>query len=178
MTRKLHIGGTHASEGWEVLNANAASYVDHCCDAKNLPGFPDHTFSEIYASHVVEHLDYKDELSSTLKEWNRILVPGGIIYISVPDMDILAQLFLARDQLDMQERYFVMQMMFGGHLDKYDYHVVGLNHEFLNYFLSDAGYVNIRRVDNFGIFNDTSTTLYKGTAISLNLIAEKPAIDS
>lgn len=96
------------------------------------------------------------------------------IYISVPDMDILTQLFVARDQLTAEERFFVMRRMFGGHVDKYDYHVVGLNAEFLAMYLREAGYVNISRVQNFGLFEDTSNMLFKGVPISLNVIAHKP----
>lgn len=173
MPRKLHIGGEVRAAGWEVLNAVSAPYVDHVGNANNLPQFMDGTFAEIYASHIVEHLDYKDELITTLKEWNRVLEPGGRICISVPDMDVLAQLFLS-DQLDVQERFFVMRMMFGGHIDQYDYHVVGLNEEFLTEFLEVAGFDNIRRVKEFGIFDDTSAMVYMGVPISLNIIAEKP----
>ncbi len=173
MLRKLHIGGQVRASGWEVLNTVPAPYVDHVGNANNLIQFRDSTFTEIYASHIVEHLDYKDELITTLKEWNRVLVPGGKISISVPDMDVLAQLFLS-DQLDLQERYMVMRMMFGGHMDKYDYHVVGLNEEFLTEFLESAGFESIRRVKEFGVFNDTSAMVYMGTLISLNVMAEKP----
>ena len=58
MTRRLHIGGTVAREGWEVLNANAAPYVDHVGNANDLSRFADNTFDAIYASHVIEHLDH------------------------------------------------------------------------------------------------------------------------
>jgi len=47
MTRRLHIGGTVAKEGWEVLNANPASYVDHVGNANDLSRFPDGTFDAI-----------------------------------------------------------------------------------------------------------------------------------
>lgn len=173
MKRKLHIGGWEKAEGWEILNANPASNVDHVCNANNLSLFSDDTFSEMYASHVVEHLDYKDELDSTLKEWLRVLKPGGRIYISVPDLDVLAQLIISKNKLTLDERFHVMRMLFGGHVDKYDYHVVGLNEDFLKAYLKRAGYVNISKVENFGIFNDTSSMVFKGVAISLNLIAEK-----
>jgi hypothetical protein len=66
--------------------------------------------------------------------------------------------------------------MFGGHIDQYDYHVVGLNEEFLTDVLNAAGYVNIKKVAEFGLFNDTSSMLFKGVAISLNMIAEKPPV--
>jgi len=174
MTRRLHIGGQIRSDGWEVLNANPAPYVDHVCNANDLSHFPDNSFTDIYASHVVEHFDYKVELRNTLLEWKRVLTPGGKVYISVPDLDVLAGIILSKTQLTIDERFFVMRMIFGGHVDKYDYHLVGLNEEFLHAFLHSAGYVNIRKVNEFGFFQDTSTMLYKGVAISLNMIAEKP----
>ncbi len=62
-----------------------------------------------------------------ISEWNRVLVPGGKIYIGVPELDILALLFLQKDKLTMDERFFIMRIMYGGHIDQYDYHVVGLN---------------------------------------------------
>jgi len=174
MKRKLHIGGRQQADGWEILNANPALYVDHVCNANELSQFANDTFSEIYASHVVEHLDYKNELTSTLNEWRRIMEPGGRIYISVPDLDVLAGLILSKNKLTPDERFFVMRMMFGGHVDKYDYHVVGLNEEFLRGFLISTGYVKILKVDGFGLFDDTSNMKFKDVAISLNLIAEKP----
>jgi len=173
MTRRLHVGGTSKCEGWEVLNANPAPYVDHVCNANDLSQFESDTFEQLYASHVVEHLDYKDELLRTLVEWNHVLVPGGTVFISVPDLDILSSLLLQKDRLSIDERFFVMRMIFGGHVDKYDYHVVGLNQDFLESFLYSSGYVNIRRVQYFGLFADTSSKVFKGVSISLNMIAEK-----
>lgn len=173
MTRRLHIGGMVKSDGWEILNVNPAPYVDHVCNASNLAQFPDNTFVEIYASHVVEHLDYAGELNNTLREWNRVLVPGGKIFISVPDLDILAGLFIEKNKLTVDERFFVMRMIFGGHVDKYDYHVAGLNAEFLAGYLQATGFVNITRVKQFGLFDDDSAMLFKGVAISLNMTAEK-----
>jgi predicted SAM-dependent methyltransferase len=174
MTRKLHIGGTARTEGWEVLNAIAAPYVDHVCNANDLSKFQSNVFAHVYASHVVEHLDYRDELMNTLTEWLRVLTPGGSVSISVPDLDVLSRLFLQKEQLTIEDRFMVMRMMFGGHVDKYDYHAVGLNEEFLGTFLRHAGYVNIRRVQGFGLFDDTSSMLFKGVAISLNMTAQKP----
>lgn len=175
MTRRLHIGGKVTAEGWEVLNANPAPYVDHVCNANDLSQFAAHTFAALYASHVVEHFDYAGELQATLAEWHRVLAPGGTLYISVPDLDVLAKLLLDKTRLTVGERYFVMRMIFGGHVDRYDYHQVGLNTEFLAGFLQAAGFVHIRRVASFGFFNDTSTMTFKGVPISLNLTSEKPA---
>jgi predicted SAM-dependent methyltransferase len=172
--RLLHIGGTSAAPGWEVLNTYPASYVDHVGNANDLSRFTDHTFSRIYASHVVEHLDYANELVMTLAEWRRTLTVGGKLFLSVPDMDVLAELFLNKEQFSLEERYMVMRMMFGGHIDSYDYHLVGLNQEFLSEFLLSAGYNNIERMHSFGLFNDTSEMEFKGVRISLNMVAANP----
>ncbi len=174
MTRRLHIGGIVEREGWEVLNANPAPYVDHVGNANDLSRFGDDTFNAIYASHVIEHLDYTGELQASLKDWCRVLVPGGQLYASVPDMDVLAQLFLRQDALSVDERFAVMRMLFGGHVDRHDYHAVGLNDAFLRWFLTEAGFIDIQRTAEFGFFEDTSSQRFKGVAISLNLSARKP----
>ena len=176
MVRRLHIGGKVAAPGWEVLDANPGPVVDHVGNAADLSRFADDTFSEVYASHVAEHFDYKNELLATLKEWRRVITPGGILYVSVPDLDVLAKLFVDREKYSGPDRYLLMRVIFGGHLDQYDYHLVGLNEEFLADFLVNAGFTDLRRVNGpFGLFLDTSVMLFKGVPISLNVTARKPA---
>ncbi len=148
--------------------------VDHVCDARDLSRFADGTFDVIYASHVVEHFDFMNEMQEALADWRRTLVTGGTLYVSVPDLDTLAELFLLRESLTRDDRWMVMRMMFGGHMDKFDYHLSGLNEEFLTHFLTHAGFVDIQRVQGFGLFDDTSNMLFKGVPISLNLIAKTP----
>ena len=173
--RKLHIGGKQAHPKWEIINAVPGPVVDHVANAGDLSKFPDNCFSEIYGSHVLEHFDYAHELPSVLKEWCRVLKPGGKLYISVPDLDKLAALFIRKDQLNLEQRFHVMRMIFGGQIDQYDYHKVGLNQEMLEMFLKQAGFGKVSVVDSFGIFNDTSDYKPYGAAISLNVIAQKPA---
>lgn len=173
MVRRLHIGGQVRLPGWEVIDANPGPCVDHVGNAGDLSRFESGTFSEVYASHVLEHFDYKDELFATLKEWHRVLAPGGMLHISVPDMDTLARLFLDRQRLSKEYRFLVMRMIFGGHVDRYDYHYVGLNEEFLRDYLLSAGFAQAARVPDFGICNDTSMTVLEGTPISLNMTALK-----
>jgi predicted SAM-dependent methyltransferase len=171
--RRLHIGGKKVLPGWEILEVVPGPHVDHIGNAKDLSRFADDTFTEVYASHVLEHFDYKGELLSVLKEWRRVLKPCGRLYISVPDIDVLTELFQDRANLTKDERFFVMRMIFGGHINEFDYHVVGLNEEFLSDYLKNAGFMAMRRVEEFGLFQDTSTMLYKDVRISLNMIAEK-----
>lgn len=170
---KLHIGGTMRVNGWEVLNAVPAPYVDHIGNAIDLSRFADGSFSEVYASHVLEHFDFIGDILTALREWHRILQPGGILYVSVPDMDILSKLYLNKDGLTASERFLVMRMMFGAHSDAFDYHLVGLNEESLGEYLRQSGFVLYQRIDEFCIFNDTSSMRFKGELISLNIVAIK-----
>lgn len=173
VVRRLHLGGKVRSQGWEVLNALPGPNVDHLGNANDLSRFADLSFETVYASHLLEHLDYKEELQRTLREWLRVLQPGGKVQISVPDLEVLAGLILDK-KLTMPDRFMAMRMIFGGHMDDYDYHQVGLTAEFLSGFLRDAGFVDIQRVDRFGHFADTSDMVFVGQKISLNMQARKP----
>lgn len=172
-TRRLHIGGAHARAGWEVLDVREAEHVDHVGDAVDLARFADGTFAELYASHVLEHFDYAEELPRVLAEWHRVLAPGGVLRLSVPDIDILAHLLLQRHLLDVNQRFQVMRMMFGGQTHAHDQHRVGLNQDFLAAYLTRAGFVDLKRVGRHGLFADTSETVVLGTPISLNIVAHK-----
>jgi predicted SAM-dependent methyltransferase len=174
LVRKLHIGGATASPGWEVLNIAEAPFVDHVGNANNLSRFEVNTFECIYASHIFEHFDYKGELQTALHEWLRVLRPGGNLYISVPDLDTISGLMLDKDLLDIGEQIFAMRMLFGGHEDPHDYHLVGFNEDILRWFLEEAGFTAITRVKKLGFFRDTSTQRFKGKLISLNVTAVKP----
>jgi SAM-dependent methyltransferase len=61
---------------------------------KGLP-IPDGSVQGIYASHVLEHLAYA-EVSTALEHTFRLLKPGGIFRLVVPDLKIRAQKYLER----------------------------------------------------------------------------------
>jgi predicted SAM-dependent methyltransferase len=64
-------------------------------------------------------------------------------------------------------------MMFGGRTTAYDVHHAGLNFEFLQAFLQEVGFRDVKRVKEFGLFADTSTLLFGDVPISLNVEARK-----
>jgi predicted SAM-dependent methyltransferase len=169
---KLHIGGQEKREGWTIQDALPGPIVDYVGNCNDLSFLGDETCAEVYASHVLEHLGYNGELQNTLRGINRVLKPGGRLRASVPDLETLCRLFL-HPALDTAGRFHVMRMMFGGRTTAYDVHYVGLSFEFLGNFLHEAGFRDIRRVAEFGLFQDTSTLRLGGVPISLNVEARK-----
>lgn len=165
----LHVGGTTPRKGWTILNAVPGEHVDVLGDCRDLSTFASAGCSLIYASHVLEHLGYDRDLPHVLAEFRRLLAPGGVLLISVPDLDVLCRWF-ASPELSAQDRFFVMRMMFGGRTDAYDVHLSGLNLEILADFLGGAGFSRLQRVTTFGLFEDTSVMAFKGQSISLNLV--------
>ncbi len=170
----LHIGGKIAHPDWKILNLKAGPGVDfvgHCAD---LSIFDDGSVAEIYASHVIEHLSYKHEVPLALSEFNRVLAVGGQVRIGVPDLPTLCELYLDA-ALNARDRYDVTRMIFGGQLNAADFHYAGFDEESLTSRLHQAGFVDVERVSNFGLFDDTSNYVFNGRPISLNLRARKSA---
>jgi predicted SAM-dependent methyltransferase len=169
---RLHIGGKEVHKDWKILNIQNGPNVDFVGSCTDLSQFPNNSVTEVYASHVIEHLGYQTELEKAFAEIYRVLIPGGFFKVSVPDLDVLSRIFL-RPDLHFATRFHIMQIMFGGQTDEYDYHKVGLNWEFLHYFLKEAGFTSIEKVKTFDLFNDGSTCNFFGELLSLNVIAKK-----
>lgn len=170
---KLNIGSRTRAAGWKTFDIDAGPEVDFVGDCRDLSRFQDDSIAEIYASHVLEHLSYKEEIQPALKEWFRVLIPDGFVMISVPDLDILCRLFV-HPKIDQQERARVMQMIFGGQENGYDFHKAGLWPELLGSMLHKAGFVHIERMPSFSLFDDYSTFTLRGMPINLNVKAHKP----
>jgi predicted SAM-dependent methyltransferase len=173
MALRLHIGGTEAKEGWKILNIVPGPHVDFVGDCRALTQFADNSVERIYASHVYEHLGYQ-ELDPALKEAKRVLIPGGLIQISVPDLAISARVIL-NPKSTWREHYFVLGLMYGLQEDAYDFHKIGLTGKLLRAFLKHVGFSDIKRVKPFGIFDDWSGRSLHGQLISLNMEARKPS---
>jgi len=80
---------SHESSPVLVKRANAARFIPK----------DDKSVLVIYASHVLEHMD-KDEARAFLRESIRVLAPGGIIRISVPDLSRITNEYILSGDAD------------------------------------------------------------------------------
>lgn len=67
--------------GWTNLDAKAALEGVVAGDVTALP-FADGSFDRVVASQVLEHLE---DPVAALREWARVLAPGGVLLVAVPD---------------------------------------------------------------------------------------------
>lgn len=168
---KLHIGGIERREGWKILDVEQREEVDFVGDIRNLEAIANQSCSEVYCSHVLQHVG-QTEMLDTLNGLYRILAPGGRLCVSVPDLDVLATLF-ADAETSKARRFGIMRMMFGAQMDEFDFHKIGLNFDFMEDYLRDVGFATVEHVESFGLFDDCSELRVEGHLISLNLIVTK-----
>ncbi len=171
---RLHIGGKQVHPDWKIIDIEEREGVDYVINANSLKMFADESVDMIYASHVLEHFYYNidGELLSVLQEWRRVLKKGGKLLISVPDLRVLCWLYL-HPHLHPLERHHVMRIMFGGQMNIYDVHKVGLDQDILGLYLQEAGFDNYEVVSEFNLFEDSSRLKILDTLISLNVIVTK-----
>lgn len=83
---RLHIGcGPKVKNSW--INIDLSPHADITLDVREPLPFPENSCSIIYSEHFLEHLDYPLHAKSFLKECYRVLEPGGVISIGVPDTE-------------------------------------------------------------------------------------------
>jgi SAM-dependent methyltransferase len=78
-----HLPGIDIGCGSDPLNATFDRWDKADGDATDMYGIPDGTYHTVYASHVLEHLD---DPVTALRNWWRILAPGGCLIVCVPSM--------------------------------------------------------------------------------------------
>ena len=98
--------------------------------------YADDSVEEIRCSHMLEHLSFK-EVQEALREWHRVLKPGGRLRISVPDV----RKVLALMDRDENWRWNLM----GGQTDHNDFHKSAFDYGLLEAHLQKFGFENIQQ---------------------------------
>lgn len=69
----------------DVATERRGHQPDVCCDIRDLSAFADNHADEVMAIHVIEHF-YHWEVVDLLKEWVRVLKPGGQLVLECPNL--------------------------------------------------------------------------------------------
>jgi predicted SAM-dependent methyltransferase len=123
--------------------------VDIVSDARNIP-LPDNHADIIYSSECLEHFPW-GEYKGALKEWCRILKPGGMIRVEVPDFLNACKKLLALNSLEGDRA--MQQIFFAGQTNQYDFHYVGLTSRMLIDDFENLGLeiIDVVEADEFGL---------------------------
>ena len=93
--RMLNLGcGMRHHPEWINLDARSDGPEVLAHDLTTGVPFKDDSFDVVYHSHLLEHLDIVDA-ETLLRECLRVLVPGGILRLAVPDLEASARSYLA-----------------------------------------------------------------------------------
>lgn len=103
-----------------------------------LPMFEKNSVDLIYASHCLEHFRYLD-IDRVLCEWLRVLKPGGILRLSVPDFDKLVAIY--NNTMNPDD---IVEQVMGGQNNRYNFHYVLFNKNNLTNKLIRAGCTDVK----------------------------------
>ena len=146
---RLEIGsGCSPQPGYLACDIRELPEVDVVCPADDLP-FYSGSVDAIFSRHVIEHFTLKGFLK-TLQEWNRVLKPGGELYLICPNLLWHCQQLLTGSHASLytkssgsNDRYWALGSLFGWQQDQHDVHRFGYYFELLRDILNEMGFAHI-----------------------------------
>lgn len=181
---KIHLGCWHRYiPGFVHVDLCDMPHIDHNSCISSLPMFEDNVADLIYSSHNFEYFS-RDDAPEVLKEWLRVLKPGGILRIAVPDFDKLLQVYEESKSIDrmLGPLYGHMKVQTDTGVEEI-FHKTVYNKDCLTQLLLDSGFSSVEPYDwretIHKDYDDHSQAYYphmdkeNGILISLNLEATK-----
>lgn len=93
---RLNLGcGERAHPAWVNIDIAPRSPLVIQHDLRKGVPCDDCSAHAVYLSHVLEHIHY-DRAPGFLQECHRVLIPGGVIRVVVPDLEIICRLYLQK----------------------------------------------------------------------------------
>jgi SAM-dependent methyltransferase len=133
----------------DVVESRRGFKPDVLCDLHKLTPFEDSCADEILSVHVVEHF-WRWEVAEVLKEWVRVLKPGGKMIVECPNLLSACREFLANPDLfsgSGPEGQRTMWVFYGDPAwkDPYMIHRWGYTPLSLARLMAESGLVNLRQ---------------------------------
>lgn len=161
----VNVGAGDAGHaGWVNVDRAPAPGVNCIYDARKRLPFEDNSVRGIFTEHFFEHIDYEEEVPPFLAECHRVLRPGGVIRIIVPDAESYIRAYVAggwdqiaairplvSDHADVHfpVRYNTRMELINVVFRQWEEHKFAYDFETLAFILGRARFRNIRR-QNFG----------------------------
>jgi len=151
---KLHLGASQPLEGW--LNSQILGHVP--IDITRRLPLPDNSFTMIYSSHLVEHIQ-RLQFERFLAESLRTLKPGGLHIVATPSVEKISRTLYGPDSeakamlMEAGNRFYPEP--FHSEAQQINLTMRAFGHRFL-YDLScmraaglSAGFTSVECIDNF-----------------------------
>ena len=97
----LHLGcGQRVLPGATHIDLADFPHIEFAHDFRSLPMLDASSCDGIYASHCFEYID-PSEVPTVLADWKRVLKPGGILRLAVPDFAALCALYMETKNISL-----------------------------------------------------------------------------
>jgi SAM-dependent methyltransferase len=174
---RLHVGcGMIDAPGFVNVDLFAAPHVHVQSSIDDLSIFPDGCADLVYACHCLEHFGFR-HTAFVLEEWARVLRPGGVLRIAVPDFAVIARAYGAGVGLRT-----LQSLLLGGQDYRLNFHAAVFDEPMLGDLMGRVGVADIRRwdpatIDHHDFIDESAITCPIGAdsvlPLSLNLEGRK-----
>jgi SAM-dependent methyltransferase len=140
--RRLNLGcGFDHRPGYLNVDFQEFHKPDLVADVRDLSALPSDSCEAVLAIDVLEHLERADVVPA-LREWNRVLCPGGTLHLRTVDVMGVARLMAERDTV--ADHHHLIHCLFGTQAYTGDYHLAGFTDLTLVDHLYEAGFDRVR----------------------------------
>ena len=144
-TSRLHLGcGKAHIPGFFHIDIQSYDHVDHIGAVEKLDFIDTDTVELIYACHVLEHFG-RFQIVDVLREWCRVLKPGGLLRLAVPDFSACAAIYYEEGLKDGLSG--LVGLVCGGQRDSTDFHHMIFDAPLLSGLLFQAGFSGVHKWD-------------------------------
>jgi predicted SAM-dependent methyltransferase len=153
----INVGaGGRGHPGWLNMDAVPGENDTLALDLRRGLPLADCSVQRAFAEHVIEHLHFRDEAPFVLGELLRVLEPGGVARIIVPDLELYTQAYVSRDPERFRELGWDLERMpddiftpmhILNHVFQQDgEHLFGYDFETLAWLLRRVGFADVQRM--------------------------------
>jgi glycosyltransferase involved in cell wall biosynthesis/predicted SAM-dependent methyltransferase len=142
--KRLNLGcGNKSEPGFTNVDIVKTSITDELFEFDDIP-YIDNSIGAIHSEHALEHVGY-ERIDRTLKEWFRVLVPGGQLFLKIPDLEACCRNYIMSTTKEDRDwfRYTIygIQKSQAGEPDEAQYHKWGFSKKEICEKLEEIGFI-------------------------------------